>query len=100
MPMENMLVVDAKKTAPRGPLKVVIVTGMSGAGKTLALRALEDAGFETVDNLPLALLGSFAAGHDHGSWCDRRRCGTRDLTGHRGIMSRISAAATRTIAGH
>jgi UPF0042 nucleotide-binding protein len=39
---------------------------MSGAGKSLALRALEDAGFETVDNLPLALLGSFAAGRDHG----------------------------------
>lgn len=34
----------------------VIVTGLSGAGKTQALKALEDLGFEGVDNLPLALL--------------------------------------------
>jgi len=38
--------------------RVVIVTGMSGAGKTLALKALEDFGFEAVDNLPLSLLAS------------------------------------------
>lgn len=35
---------------------VVIVTGMSGAGRSTALRALEDLGYEAVDNLPLALL--------------------------------------------
>ena len=38
---------------------VVIVTGLSGSGKTVALRALEDAGFFCVDNLPVALIGSF-----------------------------------------
>ncbi|HIJ61998.1 MAG TPA: RNase adapter RapZ [Rhodospirillaceae bacterium] len=38
--------------------KVVVVTGLSGAGKTVALKALEDLGYETVDNLPLSLLGS------------------------------------------
>ena len=38
--------------------RVVIVTGMSGAGKTLALKALEDQGWEAVDNLPLSLVGS------------------------------------------
>ena len=42
------------EAAPR----IVIVTGISGAGKSAALRALEDAGFETVDNIPLALLGA------------------------------------------
>jgi len=36
--------------------RVLIVTGMSGAGKSSALRAFEDSGFETVDNLPVALL--------------------------------------------
>ena len=36
--------------------KVVIVTGMSGAGRSTALRALEDIGYEAVDNLPLSLL--------------------------------------------
>ncbi|MBI3710158.1 MAG: RNase adaptor protein RapZ, partial [Proteobacteria bacterium] len=38
--------------------RVVLVTGMSGAGKTTALKALEDGGFEAVDNLPLSLLTS------------------------------------------
>lgn len=36
--------------------RVVVVTGMSGAGKTLALKAFEDMGYEAVDNLPLSLL--------------------------------------------
>ncbi|MGB7406266.1 MAG: RNase adapter RapZ [Pacificimonas sp.] len=39
------------------PAPLLIVTGMSGAGKSTALRALEDHGFEVVDNLPLSLLG-------------------------------------------
>ena len=37
---------------------VLIVTGMSGAGKTSVLKALEDLGFEAVDNLPVALIPS------------------------------------------
>ncbi len=37
---------------------VVLVTGMSGAGRTSALKALEDIGYEAIDNLPLSLLGS------------------------------------------
>ena len=36
--------------------RVVIVTGMSGAGKSSALKILEDAGFEAIDNLPVSLL--------------------------------------------
>ena len=36
--------------------RVVLVTGMSGAGHSTALKALEDIGFEAVDNLPLKLL--------------------------------------------
>lgn len=39
-----------------GPLSVVIVTGMSGAGRSTALKALEDLGYEAVDNLPIPLL--------------------------------------------
>lgn len=38
---------------------IVIITGFSGSGKTVALRALEDSGFFCVDNLPIALIDSF-----------------------------------------
>jgi Ni2+-binding GTPase involved in maturation of urease and hydrogenase len=37
------------------PARMLVVTGMSGAGKSTALKALEDLGYEAVDNLPLAL---------------------------------------------
>lgn len=37
-------------------VRLFIVTGMSGAGKSSALNAMEDLGFETVDNLPVYLL--------------------------------------------
>ncbi|MBM4128849.1 MAG: RNase adapter RapZ [Nitrospira sp.] len=40
---------------------IVIITGLSGSGKTVALRALEDAGFFCVDNLPVTLINSFLA---------------------------------------
>ncbi len=42
----------------RSPAPVLLVTGMSGAGKSTALKALEDLGYEAIDNLPLSLLGS------------------------------------------
>ncbi|MCW3836727.1 RNase adapter RapZ [Sphingomonas canadensis] len=38
------------------PKNILLVTGMSGAGKSTVLRTLEDLGWETVDNLPLLLL--------------------------------------------
>ena len=41
-------------------MKLVIVTGMSGAGKTTALKILEDVGFYCVDNLPIRLIEKFA----------------------------------------
>ena len=37
-------------------IQVVILTGVSGSGKSTALRALEDAGFYCVDNLPIIIL--------------------------------------------
>lgn len=39
-------------------MKLVIVSGRSGSGKSVALRVLEDLGYYCVDNLPLALIGS------------------------------------------
>jgi len=50
-------------TSPALPLKpameIVLITGMSGSGKSVALHALEDAGFYCVDNLPPELLLPF-----------------------------------------
>lgn len=43
-----------KKTVSR----VLIITGLSGSGKTVALRAVEDADFFCVDNLPVSLISS------------------------------------------
>lgn len=40
-------------------LEIVLITGMSGSGKSVALRALEDASYYCVDNLPPELLVSF-----------------------------------------
>ncbi len=41
---------------PTDQKRVLLVTGMSGAGKSVTLKTLEDLGWETVDNLPLTLL--------------------------------------------
>jgi UPF0042 nucleotide-binding protein len=45
----------------------VLVTGLSGGGKSTALRAIEDLGFYCVDNLPAALLPEFAEQIKHGT---------------------------------
>lgn len=48
----------APKSQPQPEL--VIITGMSGSGKGTALRALEDFGYYSVDNLPVGLIPKFA----------------------------------------
>jgi UPF0042 nucleotide-binding protein len=48
-------------------VRVVVITGLSGSGKSTALRALEDLGFFAVDNLPVALLPTFLALREEGS---------------------------------
>ena len=42
-------------------MRLVIVTGLSGAGKTTALKMLEDARYFCVDNLPIPLMGKFVS---------------------------------------
>jgi UPF0042 nucleotide-binding protein len=51
---------DPTDSAPHPAKELVIVTGISGAGKASALKAFEDLGFHAVDNLPLELLLDFA----------------------------------------
>ncbi len=40
-------------------MRLVVLSGLSGSGKSVALNALEDAGYYCIDNLPIALLQSF-----------------------------------------
>ncbi|GIT90230.1 nucleotide-binding protein [Jannaschia pagri] len=47
------------------PLDVLLVTGPSGAGRTTAIRVLEDAGYEVIDNLPLSMLTRLLATAQH-----------------------------------
>jgi UPF0042 nucleotide-binding protein len=59
---------------------VIVVTGMSGAGRTACLKILEDIGYEAVDNLPFNLLGRILRGDDTGTGrlaigCDSRSRG-------------------------
>ena len=42
-------------------MNLLIVSGLSGAGKSVAMNALEDIGFFCIDNIPAALLPSITA---------------------------------------
>ena len=46
--------------------RLVVISGMSGAGKTVALRALEDLDYYCVDNLPAALMPDFVSAATEG----------------------------------
>lgn len=52
-------------------MRVIIVTGLSGAGKTHAMDVLEDMGFYCIDNMPPALIGSFVDLASNGKGIDK-----------------------------
>ena len=54
---DNSPTPSAGHSAPAARRPFVLITGMSGAGRSTALRALEDFGYVAVDNVPLPLLG-------------------------------------------
>ena len=58
------------RTTSSEPQKILLVTGVSGAGKTTVLKTLEDLGWEAVDNFPINLAGQLlkipASGGDDG----------------------------------
>ena len=60
--MARKRVKKATKRTPSAETKgeLVILTGLSGSGKLSALKAFEDLGFYSVDNLPLELVPRFA----------------------------------------
>ena len=55
----------ASPANPSIPPRCVMVTGPSGAGRSTAIRVLEDLGFEAIDNLPLSLLPRLLDGPHH-----------------------------------
>lgn len=54
-------------------LDIIVVTGLSGSGKSVAIRALEDNGFFCIDNLPVALIPKFI------DLCQGNREGTKRI---------------------
>jgi UPF0042 nucleotide-binding protein len=58
--------VTGARQDPRPPPRLLLVTGMSGAGKSTVLDALEDMGWDVVDNLPADLLEAFVLGGGEG----------------------------------
>ena len=46
-------------------MKLIVISGLSGSGKSIALQALEDIGFNCIDNLPIALLHALAVQITH-----------------------------------
>jgi len=57
------MISSQKTTAASSPATAVLVTGMSGAGKSSALKVFEDMDFEAIDNVPLSLLEVLVLGH-------------------------------------
>ncbi len=75
-------------------MRLTIVTGISGSGKSLAIRVLEDAGFYCIDNLPIAFLGDVVdaledEGHDKVAVSIDARTG-KSLADLRGVVRQCS----------
>lgn len=82
-------------------IHLIVLTGMSGGGKTVALRALEDLEFYCVDNLPTALLPELVAAVSHGAVAGRRRvpCDSCDSGTRRSCVAPACARRRTSRAG-
>ena len=91
---------QATAGTPPGPRLLVLVTGLSGAGKSTALAALEDVGFTVVDNLPLAMLDGFVGlgGRDGESRGERPVALGIDVRARDFDTAAMEAAARRILA--
>lgn len=77
-------------------MKFVILTGMSGAGKSTALKIMEDIGYFCVDNLPIALIEKFAELADPASELQKVAVGVDIRSGQaldnlQGILEHLAA---------
>ena len=82
-------------------MRLVIVTGMSGAGKSTALKMLEDMGYFCVDNLPIPLLMKFVElFSEPGGEVDRAALGLdvrggQDFSGLQDVLEEMDLTSTR-----
>ena len=84
-------------------IHLIVLTGMSGGGKTVALRALEDLEFYCVDNLPSALLPQLVDAVIHGNGGTHRRIAVgvdvrnrgADFTHMPAVLSQLAAAGVQ-----
>ncbi len=53
---EGVQIAQTQITQTKTPQRVVLITGPSGAGRSTAINALEDLGYEVIDNLPMSIL--------------------------------------------
>ena len=86
---------DVAAMKRKSPMQLVLITGMSGSGKSVALHALEDAGFYCVDNLPPELLEDFIA-IEHGHHADRVAIA---IDAQRQVAARHAAPAAQAAQG-
>lgn len=61
MEQETEIQTDVPQPTETSDIKLVVVSGVSGSGKSTALHVLEDQGFYCIDNLPVGLLPEFAS---------------------------------------
>ncbi|MEY8516656.1 RNase adapter RapZ [Lachnospiraceae bacterium 29-84] len=78
-------------------MKFVILTGMSGAGKSTALKMMEDIGYFCVDNLPIALIEKFAEMADPSSELQKVAVGVDIRSGQaldelQGVLNHLSSS--------
>ncbi|MDZ4736607.1 MAG: RNase adapter RapZ [Rhodospirillaceae bacterium] len=89
---------SAGRADSSGGSPLIVVTGLAGAGLTTALKILEDLGYETVDNLPLALLPGLAAAAGARPLAVGIDCRTRDFAVHE-LLDGLAAIGAETGAG-
>src|SRR5690606_14746807 len=69
---QGIKALDEAANLPRPHVpEVLVITGMSGAGRTRAAAVVEDLGWYVVDNLPAQMLGHLTGMMTHGSGVDR-----------------------------
>jgi predicted ATPase len=91
----------AEEPPPRSETEIIIVTGVSGGGRSTVARALENVGYYVVDNLPQALMLQMAElAYEAGGTTKHRdgaRCPKPRLL-HRSVRSRTGAEGQRVFA--